>query len=173
MQDSPSLDQAIAAIASFEEQVQAHQEAVANEHRKANLTMRVVLVLLACMVLANLEFVYMLTAEFRTVIKDMVAMYEHFGRVADRMDVMASYMQTMDQDMRLMPVMREQMTLMSTDVSSMSSNMTNMSKDMGNMQQQISTMDNGMGSMRQRFQSVNGNVGSMGRDVNSMSNTVP
>lgn len=173
MQENPSLNQAIATIASFEEQVQANQEAIANEHRKANLTMRVVLVLLACMVLANLEFVYMLTAEFRTVIQDMVAMYEHFGRVADRMDVMASYMQSMDQDMRLMPVMREQMGLMSTDVSSMSSDMSHMRKDMGNMQQQISTMDNGMGSMRQRFQNVNSNVGSMGHDVNSMSDTVP
>jgi hypothetical protein len=173
MQDTPTLDQAITAIADLEQQVQAAQDAIATEHRKANLTMRVVLVLLACMVLANLQFVYMLTAEFRTVVKDMVAMYEHFGRVADRMDVMTTYIQAMEQDMRLMPVMREQMTLMSADVANMSGNMANMTRDMGNMQQQVGTMDNGMGSMSQRFHNLNSNVGSMGRNVGDMADTVP
>lgn len=173
MQDSSNLEQALASITRFEQQVDAAQDQIDHDHRKANITMRVVLVLLGCMVLANLQFVYMLTAEFRTVIKDMVAMYEHFGRVADRMDTMSTYMQQMEQDMRLMPVMREQVMQMNRHVASMSSNMANMNQDMGNMQQQVGTMDQGMGSMSQRFHNLNGNVGSMGRDVGKMADTVP
>ena len=173
MQTPPNLEQALANIVTFEQKVQASQTNIDHDHRKANITMRVVLVLLGCMVLANLQFVYMLTAEFRTVVKDMVAMYEHFGRVADRMDSMTGYVQSMEEDMRLMPVMREQMTLMNTRITSMSSNMSAMSTDMHNMQQQVGTMGQGMNSMSQRFHHLNSNVRSMGQVVGTMADTVP
>lgn len=173
MQTPPNLEQALANIVTFEQKVQASQSSIDHDRRKANITMRVVLVLLGCMVLANLQFVYMLTAEFRTVVKDMVAMYEHFGRVADRMDSMTGYVQSMEEDMRLMPVMREQMTLMNTRITSMSSNMSAMSTDMHNMQQQVGTMGQGMGSMSQRFHHLNSNVRNMGQDVGTMADTVP
>lgn len=170
---TPNLEQTLAHLTAFEQQVDAAQDAIDHDHNKANITMRVVLILLGCMVLANLQFVYMLTAEFRTVIKDMVAMYEHFGRVAERMDTMAVYMQEMEQDMRLIPVMGEQMTLMNQYVANMSHNMAHMGRDMGNMQQQVGTMEQGMGSMSQRFHHLNGNVGIMGKDVGEMADTVP
>ncbi|HRJ53851.1 MAG TPA: hypothetical protein PLE99_13880 [Candidatus Thiothrix moscowensis] len=173
MQEQAQLEQAFASINALETQVQAAQENIDREHHKANITMRVVLILLGCMVLANLQFVYMLTAEFRTVIKDMVAMYEHFGRVADRMDTMAVYMQSMEQDMRLMPVMREQMALMNVRITSMSTDMGDMTQDMGNMQHQVSSMGQDMGSMSQRFHHLNSNVGGMGNDVGKMADTVP
>jgi uncharacterized protein YdcH (DUF465 family) len=173
MQEQTQLEQAFASINALEEQVQTSQENIDREHRKANITMRVVLILLGCMVLANLQFVYMLTAEFRGVVKNMVAMYEHFGRVAERMDSMTVYVASMENDMRLMPVMRQQMALMNVRITSMSSDMGNMTQDMGNMQTQVSSMGQNMGSMSQRFQHLNSNVGVMGNDVGNMADTVP
>jgi len=158
---------------TLEQEVVASSEHIERERRKANVVMKIVLVVLGCMALLNVHFMHVLTQEFRIMIKDMVAMYEHFGRVSERMNDMKVYVVDMEQNMKLMPVIDRQMSAMNDDISSMRTNMTSMAGDVQGMEQRIGTINHDVGVMSQRFRSMNSNVGSMQRNVGEMSDVVP
>lgn len=170
---SSTLEQALTALAQMEQQAEAVRQAMEQEQVSANRIMRISLAFLACMALVNVQFIYLLTDEFRSVIHNMVSMYEHFGRVAERMNDMTAYVTDMEQNVRLMPVMGQQMAAMNGNMVSMAQDMRSMVSDIVDMQQRVGGMKQDMGLMSQQFHHLNANVGAMGVNVHQMSNTVP
>lgn len=171
--EADKLNKILTSVHELEEQVVQSGQTIAKERAKANAVIRVVLVLLACLALLNLHFMHVMTQEFRTMIKDMVAMHEYFGRVAERMSDMTGYVASMEEGIKLMPVINEQMTGMNKDVSGMKNNLTSMTANVAAMDQQVSSINQGVGTMAQHFRTLNGNVGNIRQDVNQMSGVVP
>lgn len=167
------LDNILTSINALEEQVEQSRQTIEKERSKANTVIRVVLVLLACLALLNLHYMHVMTQEFRIMIKDMVAMYEHFGRVAERMDDMTAYVAGMEQNIKLMPVIDDQMTAMNTDVDGMKASLADMTTNVAAMDQRIGSIDQGVANMAQRFRTLNANVGNMRYNVNQMSDVMP
>lgn len=157
----------------LEAQVKQGGVTIANEAAKSNTVIRVVTVLLACLALLNLHYIHVMSQEFRVMIKDMTAMYELFERSADRMADVTGYVAGMEESIRLMPIINEQMAAMNTDVAGMKNSVNDMTASVGTMDQSMGVIDQDISQMAQRFRSLNANVGSMQHNVNRMSGVVP
>lgn len=123
--------------------------------------------------LANIFFINRLVHEFSVIIGSMNDMYVHFGRVSDRMSHMRDYVVRMEQDIRLMPVIGQQMDEMSANVQAMSQNVTGMGQTIVDMDQKIAALNVNVRDMTARFRNVNASVGNIGWDVNQMSKPIP
>lgn len=167
------MNKILASVQELEKRVVQGGLTIAQERAKANAVIRVVLVLLACLALLNLHFMHVMTQEFRTMIKDMVSMHEYFGRVAERMHDMTGYVANMEEDIKLMPVINEQMTGMNRDVSGMQASLAGMTANVTAMDQHVGSINQGVGSMAQHFRTLNTNVGNIQQNVNQMSAVGP
>lgn len=168
-----ALQQALDELVALECSVVDDQQQTQRAHQRFNVSLKAVLIALSFLALLNIHYLHVLTQEFRVMLNDMVAMYEHFGRVAERMNDMTVSVTSMEQDVKMMPVITLQMEAMNTDIGSMRDNMTGMSTDVLSMEQRIGTINNDVLEMSQRFRNVNVNVGNMGYNVNQMSDVVP
>ncbi len=166
-------EEALQALVGLEQAVIANQHTLQRQRNKANFIVKTVLVVLGCLALLNVHFMHVLTQEFRTMVKDMVAMYEHFGRVADRMDSMTTHVEDMRQNIQLMPVMEAQMQAMSGSIHAMQANMSGMTTDVTLMEQRIGAINQDVGVMSQHFRRMNVHVAGMQRHVAAISEVVP
>ena len=123
--------------------------------------------------LANIFFINRLVHEFSVIIHSMNDMYVHFGKVSDRMSYMRDYVVKMEQDIRLMPVIGQQMDEMSMNVNVMSQNVAGMGKTIVDMDSKIGALNTSVRDMTLRFRNVNASVGNIGWDVNQMSKPIP
>lgn len=153
--------------------IQAARHALAANRQRARHLLRASVVALACLALVNVHFIYLLTEEFGDMIHRMVSMYEHFGRVAERMNDMTDEVVAMENEVRLMPIMSQQTGSMKHSIVGMAADIDLMARDVAQMRQRVGGMNQDMMIMARQFHQLNVNVGAMGVDVRHMANTVP
>ncbi|RKT43839.1 hypothetical protein [Thiocapsa rosea] len=140
--------------------------------RKA-IAPRVFFVLIGILALANLYFVNQLTMEIRAIISNLNEMYGHFATVSGRMSEIRGDMTRMEQEIRLMPVLREQMETLAVKVERMNRDVGEMTESMGEMDGRVGTINASVSDMALRFRGLNQKVGQMGLDVDQMARPVP
>ena len=144
--------------------------------RKAQLVERFVYTLIAvigAMSLINIYFVNDLTQEVRLVVRNMNEMHGHFGQVSALMLRMRGTINNMDQNMRLMPIMGEQMAEIGNYTGMMKRDVDQVNTTIANLDHQIGSMNASVWDMSMRFRNVNVTVGNMGQDVNQFARPVP
>lgn len=140
--------------------------------RKA-IAPRAFFVLIGILALANLYFVNQLTMEIRAIITNLNEMYGHFATVSGRMSEIRDDMTRMEQEVRLMPVLREQMEALAMQVAQMNEDVGAMTGHLVEMEQRVGGMTTSVSDMSVRFRALNQKVGQMGLDVDQMARPVP
>jgi uncharacterized protein YoxC len=134
---------------------------------------RVFCVLIGILALANLYFVNQLMMETRAIIANLNEMYGHFATVSGRMSEIRDDMALMEQEVRLMPVLHEQMEALAMKVAQMNEDVGAMTGNLVEMQQRVGGMTASVSDMSVRFRALNQKVGQMGLDVDQMARPVP
>jgi methyl-accepting chemotaxis protein len=170
--DKTQVDQILEVLSNAESDIRSRSRENTDTGRRSLLP-RILFALIGCLGLANLYFVNTLTQDIKTIILSMNEMYEHFGHVSARMNDMRDYVSAMEDDIRFMPIIWEQMDKLSVNISSMRSDVTGMRSSVTSMDQRVGSVNASVFDMALRFRELNGNVGQMGVDVNQMSRPVP
>jgi archaellum component FlaC len=170
--DKTQIDRIFEVLNNAENDIATRSQALSESGRKA-AGPRILFALIGCLALANLYFVNTLTQDVRAIILSMNEMYEHFGRVSRRMNGMRDYVSAMENDIRLMPVMREQMGKLSENISRMREDVKDMRTSVADMDQRVGAVNTTVFDMALRFRDLNRNVGQMGVDVDQMARPVP
>lgn len=134
---------------------------------------RVFFVLIGILALANLYFVNQLMMETRAIIANLNEMYGHFATVSGRVSEIRDDMALMEQEVRLMPVLHEQMEALAMKVAQMNEDVGAMTGNLVEMQQRVGGMTASVSDMSVRFRALNQKVGQMGLDVDQMARPVP
>ena len=144
--------------------------------RKAQRIDRIIYTIIAvigAMSLINIYFVNDLTQEVRLVVRNMSEMQGHFDQVSTLMLRMRGTINNMDQNMRLMPIMGEQMAEIGNYTGMMKRDVDQVNTTIANLDHQIGSMNASVWDMSMRFRNVNVTVGNMGQDVNQFARPVP
>lgn len=131
------------------------------------------IVVIGAMSLINIYFVNDLTQEVRLVVRNMNEMQGHFGQVSALMLQMRGTINSMDQNMQLMPIMGEQMAEIGNYTQRIKRDVGQVNTTITNLDQQIGAMNASLWDMSMRFRNVNVTVGNMGQDVNQFARPVP
>lgn len=134
---------------------------------------RVLAAAMGVVALANLYFINDLTMEVRQSILGLQEMTGHFGEVSERMDTLTRTVESMDRQVALMPVMRDQIDEIALHVRRMESDVDGMRVSTSSMDIRLDGLNAGIFDMSRRFHGLNRSVGAMGADVNQMSRPLP
>lgn len=170
--DKTQIDQIYEVLDHMEGDMTARAQA-RSEEGSQSVGAKILFAIIGCLALANLYFVNTLTQDIKTIILSMNEMYEHFGRVSHRMRDMRDYVAAMEGNIRLMPVMREQMEGLSSNISLMAGDVGGMRSSVTGMDQRVGAVSATVFDMALRFRDLNRNVGQMGLDVDQMALPVP
>jgi methyl-accepting chemotaxis protein len=134
---------------------------------------RIFFALIGLLALVNLYFVNQLTMEIRGIITNLNEMYGYFATTAVHMSDIRSDMTLMEQEILLMPVLREQMESLAVAIERMNRDVGEMTESLVEMDQRVGAINAGVSDMALRFRGLNRNVGQMGLDVDQMARPVP
>ncbi|MBK1645502.1 hypothetical protein CKO25_12780 [Thiocapsa imhoffii] len=134
---------------------------------------RLFFVLIGALALANVYFVSQLTLEMRSIISNLNDMYGHFATVSVRMSDIRADMTRMEQEIRLMPVLQEQMTALAHEIATMNQDVGTMTSTVVDMEQRVGTINRSVVELALRFRGLNQKVGQMSLDVDQMARPVP
>jgi len=140
---------------------------------RTNRMIHIVLALIGAMALLNLYFVSNMAGDVKVVANSMVEMYTNFGQMSERMNRIRRHVQSMGENIRMMPVMTDQLQGMRGYMAQMRSDVEGMSDKMEQMQVRVDTMNSDINEMAVRFRNMNQSVYGLGVDVREMSNVVP
>ncbi|NCA71930.1 MAG: hypothetical protein EOM91_18000 [Sphingobacteriia bacterium] len=172
MRDEAQTERIIRILKATETNLTARARSQHEASHKA-LAPRVVFVLIGILALANLYFVSQLTLEIRTIIANLNEMHGHVSTLSQRMSRIRDEIQAMGQEVRLMPVLREQMQSLAGQVGGLESDVGLMTGTLVEMEQRVGSMNVDVGDMALRFRQLNQKVGQIGLDVNQMARPVP
>jgi uncharacterized protein YoxC len=173
MSDRDRIERLSQVLSDLEQALSEGEEASGERTRGVTLLIRVVVVLIAALALANLYFINDLTQEVRVVIAGMEAMTGHIDRIAARMDAMEQSVAAIGGDVHLMPVFSAQMQEIAGHVEGLEDNVAGMQQSADHLNGGIGTMHLSIADMAARFHGLNQAVGGMGVDVNQMARPVP
>lgn len=172
MVEKAQADRIFEILNTAESTLKAHSRERAAGVRREVPT-RIIFSLIGLLALANLYFVNQLTQDIKTIIASMNEMYTHFERVSQRMSNMRDYVTDMEGNMRMMPIIREQMEEISNDIGAMNRDVASMTASVVDMDQRVGSVNASVGDMMLRFRSVNRSVGRIGDDVDQMARPIP
>lgn len=172
MLDHSQTDRIIEILKGTEAQLTQRIRTQRQAGRKA-VAPRVFFVLIGVLALANLYFVNQLTMEIRAIISNLNEMYGHFATVSARMSDIRDDMTQMEQEVRLMPVLREQMTALAVKVERMNADVGDMTGSLVEMDQRVGAINTSVSDMALRYRGLNQTLGQMGADVDQMARPVP
>jgi cation transport regulator ChaC len=172
MVEKAQADRIFEILSTAESTLKAHSRERATGVRR-EVPSRIMFALIGLLALANLYFVNQLTQEIKTIIASMNEMYTHFERVSQRMTSMRDYVTNMEGNIRMMPIIREQMAELSEGIGAMNRDVANMTASVVGIDQRVGSVNASVGDMMLRFRSVNRSVGRMGVDVDRMAQPIP
>lgn len=172
MLDTPQTDRIIEILKGTEADLTQRIRTQNQAGRKA-VAPRVFFVLIGVLALANLYFVNQLTMEIRAIITNLNEMYGHFATVSARMSDIRDDMTRMEQEVRLVPVLREQMTALAVNIEQMNADVDDMTGSLVEMDQRVGAINMSVSDMALRYRGLNQTLGQMGADVDQMARPVP
>lgn len=136
------------------------------------LITRTVLGLLLMVSAVSLFFIYDFTGDMRSMITNMVSMYKHFGDVSSDMHTMTASVQRMGGNVAGMPVIADEMVLMSNDMGRMGEDVGAMRGNVVDMSDNLHIITAGVSDMSVQFDFLGRSVHYMGYNVNQMAQPV-
>jgi len=173
MSDRDRIERLSQVLSDLEQALSEGEEVSGERTRGVTLLIRVVVVLVAALALANIYFINDLTQEVRVVIAGMHAMTGHIDRIAVRMDAMEASVAAIGGDVHLMPVFGAQMQEIAGHVEGLEHNVAGMQQSAEHLNARIGGMHLSIADMAVRFHGLNQSVGGMGIDLNQMAKPVP
>jgi methyl-accepting chemotaxis protein len=161
------------AMTDLERDLEQRDTALRQRTRGVDTTIRVLAGAMGILALANLYFVNSLTQEVQLMVSAMREMTGHFTQVAEHMDTMTGTIASMDEDVALMPVIRDQMHELAGRVDRMGGNVAGMRDTTTRMDARMDGLNAGIHDMSQRFRALNRSVAGMGADVDQMARPIP
>ena len=141
--------------------------------RRAERFIYTLIMMMGVMSLANIYFVNDITQEVRLVVRNMNEMYGHFANVSELMTRMRGIVNNMETNMKMMPIMGEQMAEIGDDTRSMKRDVGYMNSTITTLDHQIGAMNASVWDMSVRFRNLNTTIGNMGQDVHQFARPVP
>ncbi len=172
MLDEAQTDRIIEILETTEAELTRQVRAQHQAGRRA-IAPRLFFMLIGALALINLYFVNQLTLEIRATISDLKEMYGHFATVSGRMSEIQKDMLRMEQEIRLMPVLREQMDELAVKLGHMSTDVATMTDRVTELDQRTGTMTTSVSEMALRYRGLNQKLGQMSLDVEQMARPVP
>ena len=131
------------------------------------------IVVIGAMSLINIYYVNDLTQEVRLAIRHMNEMDQHFGQVSELMLGIRSKVSNMDQNIKMMPILGEQMAEIGDYTGTMKRDVGHVNSSITNIDHQTGAMNASVWEMSLRFRNMNATVGNIGQDVNQFARPVP
>jgi hypothetical protein len=173
MSERERIEQLNDVLGRLERDLDRSEAATGQKTRGVGTLIRVTAVVVGLLALSNLYFVNDLTDEVRLVITRMEEMNRHFLRVTERMAAVRAEVAGIEGNVRLLPVVSEQMREIAAHVGAMESAVATMQTATAHLDNEVGTMDDAMRDIAVRFRALNQSVGAMGVDVDQMSRTLP
>ena len=133
---------------------------------------RNVLIMLGILALINLYLIQDLAQGMLSMTRNMDSMYGNFALVSRDMQTITQAVVGMNERVRSLPVMKEDMVLMSQDMASMNRDVQLMDQSLAGMDQDVAAITNGVTDMAWRFDQLTQTIQGMGYNVNQMSQPV-
>lgn len=170
--DQSRTERLLTLLAHTEEGLEAR---VREQHEAARraLAPRAFFGLIGLLALANLWFVNVLTTEVRAVVANLNEMYGHFATVSARMTDVRGELTAMEQQMRLMPVLGEQLHMLTNRMAQLDGDVAAMGGSVGELHQRVGAIDGSVADLAARLRALNQKVAQMGVDVEQMARPVP
>lgn len=173
MSESDQVERLLRSLRRLESDLVERSAQASQRSRGVTTLVRALAIIMGALALANLYFVNDLTQEVRAAIANMDEMTDYFGRVAASMSAIRKTVSTMQDHVRVMPVVTAQTREIAGHMDSMRDSVTGLNGTTTTLQHRMDVMTLTVVDMAHRFRSLNQSVGLMGRDVNQMSRPVP
>lgn len=133
---------------------------------------RAVFLILIVASVINLYLIQDLARGMLSMTASMESMYDNFSRVSKDMRAITAAVVTMNERVRSLPPMREDLVLINRDMVGIGQDMRTMDGDMAGMNQHVANITNGVNEMAWRFDQLILTTQGMGHTVNQMSQPV-
>jgi methyl-accepting chemotaxis protein len=173
MSESDQVERLLRSLRRLESDLVERSAQASQRSRGVATLVRALAIVMGALALANLYFVNDLTQEVRAAIANMDEMTDYFGRVAASMSAIRKTVSTMQDHVRVMPVVAAQTREIAGRMDSMRDSVTGLNGTTATLKHRMDVMNLTVVDMAHRFRSLNQSVGLMGRDVNQMSRPVP
>jgi methyl-accepting chemotaxis protein len=160
-------------LVAMEQELEQTRTRSLAQRGRAGRAIHLLLALIGALALLNLYYVSNMAGDVRVVARSMVEMYTNFGQMSERMQHIRQHVQSMGEQIRMMPVMTEQLQGMRGYMAQMRSDVEGMRDRMAQMQERVGTMNSDIREMAGRFRNMNRSVYGLGADVREMSDVVP
>lgn len=140
--------------------------------RRTVRIIRGILLLLAILAVINLYLIKDLSQAMLDMTSTMDQMHHHFASVDRDMRTITQSVLNMNEQVRSLPPMKDDLVLMNQDMTRMRHDVNFMDQSLGTMDQHVATITNGVGEMAGRFELLNQTTLGMGYNVNQMTQPV-
>jgi len=140
--------------------------------RRTVRIIRGILLLLAILAVINLYLIKDLSQAMLDMTSTMDQMHHHFASVDRDMRTITQSVLNMNEQVRSLPPMKDDLVLMNQDMTRMRHDVNFMDQSLGTMDQHVATITNGVGEMAVRFELLNQTTLGMGYNVNQMTQPV-